>query len=103
MLAGLQSIPPDAHLGIRMSLGTLREHCVQVMMEKTYQLLIWHNMLTDRHERKLPSVCREHLTDGNSFVYFFPLAQTLERGIGSELERVPEGRRGREGVCEMEK
>lgn len=71
MLVGLQSIPSDAHLGIQMSLGTLWEHCMQVMMEKPHQLLIWHNMLTDRHERKHPSVCREHLTDGNSFVYFF--------------------------------
>lgn len=34
-------------------------------------LLIWHNMPTDRHVRQLPSVSREHLTDGSSFVYFF--------------------------------
>lgn len=82
MLAGLQSIPFDAHLGIRMSLGTLSGALRAGYDGENLSVLIWHNTLTDRHERKHPSVCRERLTDGNSFVYFFSLAQTLERGIG---------------------
>ncbi len=78
------------------SLGTGWEHCLQVMMEKSHHLLIWHDMLTDRHAHQHPSVRRERLTDGSSFVYLFLWCRHLKE---AEDERVAEGRRWRERVC----